>query len=417
MSTRQQKWKSVIFFLSMGLVFLFGHRAAHGAEPALGGGYWYRGNTHTHAQWGDGYDTNDVPTIAGWYKSAGYDFLVLSEHNNRLTVKQTIAHNEATTSTFLMIPGLELSRSRHTGAFGINQYIGNETSLQDAVIKTLVAGGIPILHHPQDPVVTASTFIATQGLNHFEVFNGGRPPQTPATEILWDAILSAANGRIVYAVAADDNHYSQSGVAKGWIVVRAPALTKADILENFRIGNFYATTGVVLDDYRVSGDSVHVKSQNGNHITFIGKGGATLCSFAGSQAAYKIDGYELYVRAKITNTAGKMAWTQPVFVNATQTSIAKIGPSAANPVMLSQNYPNPFNVATTIEFTLAEDCMVSLKVFDRLGREVARLVDGELKAGIRHRIPFDASQLSTGMYVYRIKAGNSVLVKKLTLLK
>ncbi len=200
-------------------------------------------------------------------------------------------------------------------------------------------------------------------------------------------------------------------------MVRAPALTKADILENFRMGNFYATTGVLLDDYRVSGDTVLVKSQNGNTITFIGKGGATLCSFTGSQAAYTIDGYELYVRAKITNTAGKMAWTQPVFVNTVHTSMTPISPSAASPVMLSQNYPNPFNLSTTIEFTLAEDCMVSLKVFDPLGREVAALVDEELKAGIRHSIPFDASHLSSGMFFYRLKAGNHVLIKKLILLR
>ncbi len=172
MSAWLGKFKKSIVFLSIGLVFLLANRTADGAIPALGGGYWYRGNTHTHARWSDTYDTNDVPTIAGWYQSAGYDFLVLSEHNTLLAVKQTIYHDEASTATFLMIPGLELSNSRHTGAFGINQYIGNETSLQDAVIKTLVAGGVPILHHPQSPVVTASAFIATQGLNHFEVFNG-----------------------------------------------------------------------------------------------------------------------------------------------------------------------------------------------------------------------------------------------------
>jgi fibronectin type 3 domain-containing protein len=84
---------------------------------------------------------------------------------------------------------------------------------------------------------------------------------------------------------------------------------------------------------------------------------------------------------------------------------------------LSQNYPNPFNPATTIEFTLAEDGMVSLRVFDILGREVQTLVNGEMKAGEAHSIIFDASKLSSGLYFYRLETGKSSLVKKLMLLK
>ena len=84
---------------------------------------------------------------------------------------------------------------------------------------------------------------------------------------------------------------------------------------------------------------------------------------------------------------------------------------------LGQNYPNPFNPRTTIDFTLVEDSKVSLKVFDVLGKDVATLVDGELKAGIQHSVPFDASKLSSGMYFYRLDAGKNSLVKKLTLMK
>jgi hypothetical protein len=61
---------------------------------------------------------------------------------------------------------------------------------------------------------------------------------------------------------------------------------------------------------------------------------------------------------------------------------------------LDQNYPNPFNPSTTINFTLAEDSYVSLRVFDMLGREVQTLVNGEMKAGEVHNIVFDASKLS-----------------------
>jgi hypothetical protein len=85
--------------------------------------------------------------------------------------------------------------------------------------------------------------------------------------------------------------------------------------------------------------------------------------------------------------------------------------------MLGQNYPNPFNPTTTIEFTLAEDSKVSLKVFDILGHEVAVLVNEELKAGVLHRVQFNASKLSSGIYFYRLDTGKNQSMKKLILLK
>jgi hypothetical protein len=84
---------------------------------------------------------------------------------------------------------------------------------------------------------------------------------------------------------------------------------------------------------------------------------------------------------------------------------------------VSQNYPNPFNPTTTIEFSLAEKSKVLLKVYDLLGHEVATLFDGELQEGILHRILFDASRLSSGVYFYRLEANDNVQVKKLVLIK
>jgi hypothetical protein len=84
---------------------------------------------------------------------------------------------------------------------------------------------------------------------------------------------------------------------------------------------------------------------------------------------------------------------------------------------VSQNYPNPFNPTTTIEFTLAQDSKVLLKVYNVLGQEVATLFDGEMQAGILHRIPFNASRLSSGIYFYRLEAKGNVQVKKLVLMK
>src|SRR5690554_996651 len=70
---------------------------------------------------------------------------------------------------------------------------------------------------------------------------------------------------------------------------------------------------------------------------------------------------------------------------------------------LSQNYPNPFNPTTKIEFSLASDSKVTLKVFDILGQEVATIVNGDLGAGV-HSFNFDASAFNSGVYVYTIDA-------------
>jgi len=277
---------------------------------------WFRGNTHTHAQFSDENDTNDVPMIAKWYEDAGYNFLVLSEHNDHVLQKKVFSHDEASnTPGFIMVPGNELSETRHHTALGINSFIGGETSLQDGVTKTIAAGGIPILNHPQDPVVTAAAFIATTGLNHLEVVNGGRLQDTPATEILWDSVLSAPNGRIVYAVASDDNHYKKANVGRGWIMVKAPALTSSNILESIRTGNFYATTGIILNEYQVNGKKITIDSRNGDTIKFIGKYGSVLKTVIGGKASYRFRTNDYYVRAKIINAEGKMAWTQPVFTD------------------------------------------------------------------------------------------------------
>ncbi len=83
---------------------------------------------------------------------------------------------------------------------------------------------------------------------------------------------------------------------------------------------------------------------------------------------------------------------------------------------LMQNYPNPFNPTTTISFALPKAGMVSLKVYNILGEEVAELINREMNAGVK-KINFDASHLSSGLYIYRISTNNFIDVKKMLLLK
>ena len=83
---------------------------------------------------------------------------------------------------------------------------------------------------------------------------------------------------------------------------------------------------------------------------------------------------------------------------------------------LNQNYPNPFNPTTVISYELPQSVNVRLEVFDMAGRQVATLISGQVAAG-RHTVNFDASNLSSGVYLYRLQAGSQLQTRKLTILK
>jgi hypothetical protein len=84
---------------------------------------------------------------------------------------------------------------------------------------------------------------------------------------------------------------------------------------------------------------------------------------------------------------------------------------------LSQNYPNPFNPSTQIKFSVPKTSNVTMKVYDVLGKEVAVLVNNELKQAGFYTVEFNASNLASGIYFYRINAGDYSAVKKMVLVK
>jgi hypothetical protein len=84
--------------------------------------------------------------------------------------------------------------------------------------------------------------------------------------------------------------------------------------------------------------------------------------------------------------------------------------------VLDQNYPNPFNPSTKIRFGLKNSSNVKLEVFNLLGQKVITLVDGHLETGY-HTVNFDASNLPSGVYVYRIETPEFVTSRKLILMK
>jgi hypothetical protein len=85
-------------------------------------------------------------------------------------------------------------------------------------------------------------------------------------------------------------------------------------------------------------------------------------------------------------------------------------------IELKQNYPNPFNPGTNIQYTLNDVQFVNLKVYDSLGKEVSTLVNEDKPAGI-YEIEFNGSKLSSGVYYYRMQAGNFSDTKKFIIMK
>jgi hypothetical protein len=99
-------------------------------------------------------------------------------------------------------------------------------------------------------------------------------------------------------------------------------------------------------------------------------------------------------------------------------SVVLVDGNISNPasLVLNQNYPNPFNPTTSILFTVGKREFVSLKVYDVLGNEIATLVNEEKSPG-QYQINFDASEITSGVYFYRLNAGTFTQTKKMILLR
>jgi len=104
-------------------------------------------------------------------------------------------------------------------------------------------------------------------------------------------------------------------------------------------------------------------------------------------------------------------------IAAVVTGVGQEGSGIPTVYGLNQNYPNPFNPTTNISFSLPEQSNVRLTIIDLLGREVATLVNNEQRSAGNYTVTWNASSFASGVYFYRLQAGNFVQTKKLVLLK
>jgi hypothetical protein len=304
--------------------------------PPIG---WYKGNTHTHTLNSDGDSTpNEVVT---WYRSNGYHFLVLTDHNF-LTSVEGLNALHAADEKFLVIRGEEVTstlgdKPLHVNGLDTRRLVGRQYGttvvevLQRAVDAIRAADGVPHINHPNFRwAVTADELRQVENNKLFEIYNGH--PQVnhvggggvPGLEEAWDAILTS--GTLLYGIAVDDAHtFKQpgnpnvAGPGRGWVVVRAPRLESRALLEAMERGDFYASTGVVLADYQVMEKSMTVRvaprTFSKYRIQFIGSGGRVLEEVPAAEATYSFKGDEGYVRAKVIESNGQLAWCQPVVVS------------------------------------------------------------------------------------------------------
>jgi len=298
---------------------------------------WFKGNTHTHTLNSDGDSTPE--DVVRWYREQRYHFLVLTDHNF-VTPVDGLNALYAADARFLVLPGEEVTdqaakKPVHLNVLGgsgmLVQPQGGETpaeALQRNIDAMLPAGGLVQINHPNFGwALSAADLQSARGAHLVEIFNGH--PQVnnlsggglPGAEELWDAMLTG--GQTIYGVASDDMHELKrpwskqaAGPGHGWVMVRAARLTTEAILGAMARGDFYATTGVELTDLQAATDSltVTIKEQGSTKYTvqFIGKGGHVLEEAASSPARYVFKGGEGYVRAKVVDSNGLVAWTQPV---------------------------------------------------------------------------------------------------------
>ena len=132
-------------------------------------------------------------------------------------------------------------------------------------------------------------------------------------------------------------------------------------------------------------------------------------NLAYSNTALQSGGSDGYALGDLNWFPSQLATWKPTSVNPTNTGVPL-------EFTLSQNFPNPFNPTTQIAFTLSKSSNVELKVFNMLGQAVATLAKGTMAAG-QHIVAFDAHNLASGIYFYRLTAGQNVSTMKMVLMK
>lgn len=297
---------------------------------------WYKGNTHAHTLESDGDSTPEE--VARWYRDHGYQFLVLSDHNV-LTRVDALSRQFGEPERFLLVPGEEVTdrvdgKPLHVNGLNVRRLVEPQggasvaSALQRDIDAIRQADGVPHVNHPNFGwAITAGDLASVERYRLLEIYNGHPLVNnlggdgTPAMEEVWDRLLRA--GRHVYGIAVDDAHYFKRPwdprapkPGRGWVVVRAPRLEAAALLNSLEAGDFYASTGVEFERYTANTTviEVAVRAQGDARyrISLVGPAGVS-SAVEGPVARFDVSGGQGYARVSVTDSNGGQAWGQPVF--------------------------------------------------------------------------------------------------------
>jgi hypothetical protein len=316
-------FSGLALFMSLGFFYILV------PAPAL---RWFKGNLHTHTIHSDG--DSSPEDVLSWYKRHGYNFISLTDHN---TLTDPSPYRYFVDETFILIPGNEISdqaedKPIHVLALGLKDPTLSpaggadiEETIQNNVSAIRRAGAVPVLAHPNfgwafgvEEMAAIKDCRLFEVLNSHPIVNNQGGGGLPGTEEIWDILLS--EGKEIYGIGTDDMHRLASYPGKSWVMVQAEELTEEAILGSLERGRFYVSTGVILDEYQVSGDkiSIRIKPRGSAKFTtwFIGRGGTVLQTDDSETPEYSRTGgeQEMYIRARIMDSNGHLALTQPVFL-------------------------------------------------------------------------------------------------------
>ncbi len=284
-------------------------------SPYLPGpGPWLRGNLHTHTTASDG-NLSPQDTVDA-YAAMGYDFLAITDHD-RVTPLDPLDPKGMT-----LIPGNEITANGpHMIHVGAPERVEPFRDRQSAIDAANALGGMIVMNHPNWEMhfnhCDQRTLAMLHGYTGIEIYNGVtlRAEGSPLATDRWDMLL--IQGRRVWGFANDDNHDDiDRGV--GWNVVQSASRSAEAILEALRMGRFYASTGVVIDEIRVEGARIRVFSRNAQAYHVHYDYGCVAARVNGSELDFTVpeDVPWHYVRIECFGPGAGQAWTQPFFLRA-----------------------------------------------------------------------------------------------------
>lgn len=321
--------KFLRFFLILLLSLINLAPYARAQEAADSGAKWYKGNLHTHTTLSDG-DSSPEKVIA-WYLEHEYDFLAITDHNLIMPIGP---YKELVGEDMLLISANEVSdkyekASVHVLALGLTDATVQPTggiSLVDVLQKNIdsirSSGAVPVIAHPNHrwsftdrEMLQLNNYILFEVLNAHPGVNNYGGGGHPSTEEIWDRILSS--GRIVYGIGTDDMHKLATYPGKSWVMVKANELSVKAILAALKKGDFYVSTGALLEDYKITPQAIRLKLPSAGPTcyttSFIGQNGQVLKTDLSFEPAYYFSGTETYIRIKVVDSNGLLLLTQPVF--------------------------------------------------------------------------------------------------------